>query len=144
MPLKTYDPKKIIITLGPQVITGYAKDTFVKIGRIADSVMSEAGASGEVARSLVADHRGTMELTLMQTSLSNDFLSAQAILDEVSGSGALPLLVQDLRGTTLYAAKNAWVKKYADSEYAQGLSQRAWSIETDELAVLVGGVVPAN
>jgi hypothetical protein len=142
--VKTYDPKKVIITLGPTVITGYAKDTFVKAGRIADTVTSEAGASGEVARALNADHRGTIELTLMQTSISNDFLSAQAVIDENTGAGALPFLMTDLRGTTILSARNAWVKKYADSEFGQGLSNRAWSIETDELEIFVGGILPAS
>jgi len=151
MPVKTYDPKKIIVTLSlvsnpafTHVVTGYAKDTFVKIGRISDAILSEAGASGEVARAINADRRGMMELTLMQTSISNDFLSIQAALDEATGAGLMHLLVTDLRGTTLYAAKNCWIKKTAESEYSQSLSNRVWPFETDELEVFVGGVLPVN
>lgn len=152
MSFKTYDPKKLKITLGPDptgaigihVVTGFAKDTFVKIGRISDSVLSEVGASGEVARALNADHRGAMELTLIQTSLTNDFLSLMLALDENTGAGAVPLLVKDLRGNTVYAAKNCWIKKPADSEFAQAIQSRAWSFETDELEVFVGGEAAQN
>jgi hypothetical protein len=144
MPVKTYDPKKIIIDWGGISFTGYAKDTFVKIGRISDQFMSEAGASGEVARALNADKRGMMEVTLIQTSVTNDALSTQLIVDENTGNGALPLLVTDLRGTTLFSARNAWIKKYAESEYGQTVAGRAWTFETDELEVFVGGVLPSN
>jgi len=78
-------------------------------------------------------------VTLLQTSASNDALSALMALDEASGDGVGPLLLKDLSGRSLYSAETCWLEKPADGEYARDISDREWGVKTDKLNVLVGG-----
>lgn len=145
MALKPYDPKKILIVFGPQVITGYAKDSFLNAGYMNDQVASEAGADGEIAVGVSNDRRGKFEFTLIQTSLSNDFLSATAELFRVTSGGFYyPIVVKDLLGTTLLAAGNAWITKPADVKRGRGIGDSTWTIETDDLEIFNGGVAPVG
>jgi hypothetical protein len=70
----TYDPKKVIITLGGVPIGGYA-DGFVQIDPNSETWTKKVGADGEVARALSNDNTHTIQITLMQTSLSNAYVA---------------------------------------------------------------------
>jgi hypothetical protein len=100
-----------------------------------------AGADGQVVRVASADKRGEITVTLMASSLSNDFLSAQAALDDLTGINTQPLLIKDLLGTTLISAQQAWIKKPADVEFGKEAGTREWVFECGELNILVGGSI---
>jgi hypothetical protein len=134
---RTFDPGKVIVTFAGNLITGFAAGTFISAERAEDTFSAEAGASGEVARVRNRNKLGTVTLTLMQTSPSNDVLSAQAKRDELSGTGAGSLLVKDLGGTTLIASPSAWIKKPPAVEFAKELSNREWVLE-GELDIFAG------
>lgn len=137
---KTYDPKQVKLVVGAKIITGYAEGTFIKGGRSADTWKKQVGASGEVVRSKTSDLTGEFEITLLQTSESNDWLSALAKLDETANAGAVPLLLMDMNGTTICAAKTCWVRKPSDVEFEKGnATERKWTLDTDELEYFVGG-----
>ena len=97
------------------------------------------GTDGEGTRSKSNDRSGQVEVTLMQTSLSNDFLSQIAIADEQENAGLGPLLIKDVNGTFLAAAEQAYIKKISDAENARESGPRTWIIETDNLQLFVGG-----
>ena len=127
--LKTYSPDKIIITVGPHVVSGVGPDTFLTIEAMTDGVTSEAGAYGDVARAMSLDTRHEITITLQQTSDSNTVLSGLYQADRVSsGGGVFPVLVTDLRGQTLFGGQG-WVRKQATSTFAAGLEAKEWVIE---------------
>src|SRR6266542_6710266 len=141
MGTKTHDPNSIIIAIGPWLVTGYAKGTFVKVSRETDTFTDYAGADGEVTRARQRDRRGTIELVLTQSSPTNDYLSALARQDEQSGTAIVPVLVKDANGTTIHSAGEAWVKKPAESEYGEEVSTRTWTIRLAKLTMFNGGSV---
>lgn len=127
--VKTYSPDQVKILFGPAIIGGVADGTFIVIEQMTDGVTSEAGAYGDVARAMSLDPRHTITLTLQQTSLSNDVLSAAYKLDKVSGgNGAVPMTVTDLRGTTMFGG-TAWVRKMANKTFSKGTESSEWTIE---------------
>lgn len=127
--LKTYSPDKIIITVGAHVVTGVGPDTFLTIEAMTDGVTSEAGAYGDVARANSLDPRHEITITLQQTSDSNTVLSGLYLADRVSGGGGVfPVLITDLRGTTVFGGQG-WVRKQATSTFAAGLEAKEWVIE---------------
>lgn len=127
--LATYDPKRISIVIGSHIVSGYAEDTFVSIEPDGDGTQAQAGADGEVGRSLSNNPLATLTLTLQQTSLSNDAMSDLLNLDRASGgAGVVPLQVRDLRGRTVFAASQAWVKQMPTIEYGSELSDREWEL----------------
>jgi len=141
MAVKTYDPKGVVVSIGGSPISGYADGTFVNISRQNDTFTSVAGADGEVSRAKSNDKRGEMTLTLLQTSLSNDVLSALAVLDEKLGTGVVPIIVKDMSGLTIYFSGSGWIKKPADSEFGKEISNRDWVFELAEMEAFAGGVL---
>lgn len=136
---KTYDPGLVVIQFGPYLITGTADGTFVKASRNEDTFKTYVGADGTPARSRSRNKSGSVELTLAQTSPSNDALGAAHLADELLGAGVYPLMIKDLNGTTLVAAAEAWVTKPADVEEGKEVGNRAWKLETGSLNIWSGG-----
>lgn len=141
MSTKTYDPKQILMSFLGNLISGFADGTFVKVSRMSDTFSSTAGADGEVARARMRDKRGTIEFTLLQSSSSNDLLSAAAAADELSGTGIGPLFIKDNLGTTRVSASNAWIKKPADTEFGKEIGPRTWTLECESLEQYNGGAL---
>lgn len=141
MPVKQYDPKKVPIIFAGQLISGFADGTFLTIKRQTDTFSSMAGADGEVAVVQSADKRGEIVITLLQTSASNDILSAKFAAQELTGIVGEPFLAKDLLGTTIASSDACWIKKYADLEFGKEVSAREWTLECNPLLLLVGGAV---
>jgi hypothetical protein len=137
--VKSYNPADVSIIFAGIPIEGFADGTFLVAERDNPSFTKMVGADGEGARAKSNDTGGTVTLTLMQTSLANDALSAIAALDEASGDGVGPLLVKDNSGRTLVIAESAWVQKPANAEFARELSNREWVLESDNLNIFDGG-----
>ena len=127
--VRTYASDRVAVTFGVHSLKG-----------MADGITSQAGADGEVARSMSADKRCKVTVTLQQTSQSNTVLSALHDADIASGGGApLPLLIKDLRGDTLFMASAAWIVKKPNSEFGKEAGSREWVFETAKAVYSVGG-----
>ena len=66
--VSTYDPKKVTVSIGGRVITGFAADGVVTLTHNEDAVTPSVGAKGDVAYS------GNAALPLMSTSSSLAYL----------------------------------------------------------------------
>jgi hypothetical protein len=139
MALKSYDPKEFVIIVAGQIITGLADGTFINAGRLNDTWSDTAGADGEVARAKSNDKRGEFTITVMQSSAANDFLSALAVTDELANTGIVPVLVQDLNGTTVVAGAESWIVKPANVEGAKEITNREWLMRTSSMDIFGGG-----
>lgn len=137
--IDTYDPKDIILTVAGAIITGYAQDTFVAVDRESNQVEDEVGAEGDVARRITNDKRGSITVTILQTSPANLILSGLARVDELSGDGIFPVIVKDNRGNDLHVAPNSWIQKMPNTVYRAGIEAREWVIRTSNLQMIVGG-----
>ncbi|SRR5258707_12603406 len=136
---KIFDPKQLICTFLGNVLLGFADGTFVNIERNEDTFQLAVGADGDTARARSNNRSGRITFTLMQTSASNDILSAAAFADESTGTGIGPCMIKDLLGRTLVVCQNAWIVKPAPAGYAKDIQNRDWIIETDFLQVFLGG-----
>lgn len=139
MSVKSYDPASVSIVFAGIPMEGYADGTFITVARDNPSFNLAIGSDGEGARAKSNDKSGTITVTLMQNSLTNDLLSALSIADEQTGDGIGPFLMKDLSGRTLCAAETAWLEKPSDIEFAREISNREWTIKTDALDLFAGG-----
>lgn len=139
MTVKTYSPTQISISVAGTTIRGYADGTFVSIEHEDDAFTKVVGADGEVARTHSANESARITLTLMQTSSSNDVLSALELADRISLKGVFPVMVKDNNGRSLYVANEAWVVKPADAEFGAEMSDREWMIDCAKLVPFTGG-----
>jgi hypothetical protein len=138
----TYDPKAILFTFLGIPLSGFADGTFIKVERNDDTFKLVVGSDGESARARNRNRSGRITLTLLQTSPSNDYLSAAQRADELGIPGGKgPLLVKDVLGTTLINAPDAWIVKPPAAEFGREVGSREWVFESGDIDMLVGGNV---
>lgn len=136
MAVATYDPKKVLITIAGFPVSGFADGTFVVVERDADSFNKTVGADGEVARALTNNKTGTFTLTLLQSSSANAFLSALVATDEVTGDGVAPIQITDKRGLSTYFSAEGWVRKPANAEFSNEITNREWVFDLAAVNIL--------
>lgn len=139
LPVRTFDPKLVVITFGALSISGYAEGTFVSVNRSGDAFAKSKGAGGDIER--VNRNQGDFEVTvtLQQTSPTNTELSAILAADQASNAGVWPLTIKDILGQTLFFAPEAWIRKDPEWEDGDDLNSRAWVFDTGIAENLVGG-----
>lgn len=135
----TFDPKQVSMIVGGKIMSGFADGTFIKLSRNEQAFNLKVGVDGEGTRVKNNNRSGKVEITLMQSSSSNDDLSGFAAADEASATGAVPILFKDGSGRTIASAATGWVQKYPDTEFAKEATTRNWMLETDELILFIGG-----
>lgn len=135
----TYNPKKNIIIYGAKQLTGFAEDDMITIKPLGDGMQIFSGADGEVGRSI--DPNSTYEVTvsLATSSKSNDYLSACFNKDRKTGNNMLPLIIKDLSGSTLFFAKQAWIKNFTESKRGRKISNQDWTFNTGQVDDLIIG-----
>lgn len=140
MPTKDYDPNNVVISLGPPLgegdtttMEGFADGTFVTVNRNNPTWSVASGASGETARARSNDQTGTVELTLMQSSASNNILSGFLAADEATNSGKFSFRLEDAASGTTISAGEMWVQQAPTVEFGKELGDRVWTLETGQL-----------
>ena len=129
--VRPYDPRKILISLGPHVVTGYADGTFVNIEAHGDGVSKEVGADGEVVRSIDPDETATVTISVQYGSPTIAFCQQAYDRDrKTSGEGSFPILIKDLKGNLVFSSEDAWVQNSIPREFAKTGTGREISIET--------------
>ncbi len=137
--VKTYDPKKVIVTFGGVPITGFADGTFVQVDPNAESFTRKVGADGEVVRAKTNDNTHTVVITLQQSSASNSFLGNAYNTDKLTGAGMLPLSITDLNGGTIAFWPQAWIQTDPSWGYAKETTDRGWTLHTGQIATNAKG-----
>jgi hypothetical protein len=138
--LKTYDPQQYSMIVAGQIMDGYGDGTYITVARNEDGWMYKSGVDGSGARAKNSNRSGRITLTLLQTSDSNDILSALAAQDELTGGTAVfPILCRDGSGRSVFGGATCWIVKQPDSEFAKEVGTRQWVFETNRLDMFVGG-----
>jgi len=130
----SYDPKKVILTLGGVPIGGYTDGTFVNITANSERWTRKVGADGEVNRAMSNDRTSTIDITLLQTSLSNAYLKTVEDADAATGLGMLPLSFTDLNTGKTRFWPEAWIVKTPDEGRAKETTDTQWTIHTGQEA----------
>lgn len=134
MTLRTYDPKEVSVIFGAP-IKGFADGTFVSVEYNEDFFTMQIGADGDAIRAKSNNSSARVTITLLQSSESNDILSATLNLDRLSpsGDGILPFLLKDNTGRTLMTAEKMWITKPPTVAYGREGETREWVLETDNM-----------
>jgi hypothetical protein len=139
MPVRTYDPKQVLVLVGGVPMSGFADGTFVEVERTSDTFTKVSGADGIISRAKTNDRSGTIKLTLAQTSPSNDVITGFAVADELANAGVIPVLVKDNSGRSTFVSAFAWVKKPSTAPHGKEITNREWSFDCADLDMFVGG-----
>ena len=142
MTFKNYNPQLIIASFNGVVLQGFADGTHLRIERSEDVYSTVVGTGGDVTRVRNHNKTGMVTFTLMAESISNSQLQALQLVDEATGLGRGSLYIEDLNGTILVDAAQAWIMKSPDSEYSkESAGNREWRIQCAELSMLLSGAI---
>lgn len=130
-PLKVYDADQVSVSLAGIPLSGYADGEFLRIEESADAFTSVVGTDGQATRSKTNNRLVTITLLLMQSSDSNDLLSAlhQSDLSSPGGAGVGAFLARDRNGNAVYRCGQCWVKKAPNVSFGREAGPREWTLE---------------
>lgn len=137
--IQTYDPKLVTVVFGSNILTDFADD-IISVEFTEDTYSTVVGADGRVARVRNQNMSGEATITLKQSSMSNDILSAAANADITGGGGVFPFSMQDHTGNTVCSSANAWVKKIPAVKRSKDMQNMEWVLSLDRVQVSVGGI----
>lgn len=131
-----YSPKDVVCSWNGIAIEGFAPDSFLRLQRTSPLVTPVVGAGGQVALTRNADKTGTIEIELMQTSLSNQMLSAiQAKQDnmELEEDISSNFVIYDPSGSVLATGINAWLQELPQVELGRDQNSKTWIFGCEKL-----------
>lgn len=131
-----YSPKDVVCSWNGIAIEGFASDSFLRLQRTSPLVTPVVGAGGQVALTRNADKTGTIEIELMQTSLSNQMLSAiQAKQDnmELEEDISSNFVIYDPSGSVLATGINAWLQELPQIELGRDQNSKTWIFGCEKL-----------
>lgn len=131
-----YSPKDVVCSWNGIAIEGFAPDSFLRLQRTSPLVTTVVGAGGQVALTRNADKTGTIEIELMQTSLSNQMLSAiQAKQDnmELEEDISSNFVIYDPSGSVLATGINAWLQELPQIELGRDQNSKTWIFGCEKL-----------
>jgi hypothetical protein len=132
--VKSYDPKKVVVTFGGVPISGYTDGDFIEVApNDADGFKKQVGADGEVGRSQSNDNTHSVTITLMQSSMSNAHFHSIRTADKISGRTILPLSITDMNGASLQFWQEAWIKGDPTWGYGKEMKERQWTFDTGQI-----------
>jgi hypothetical protein len=129
--VRNWDASQLVMVfMGIGVSTGFDENEFLDMEPEAETFGHKVGADGEVVRFANNNRVNKLTLKLMQTSIANSLFSAIATLDQNTpgGAGIGPMLIQDLQGTTLFAAQFCWISKRPKRTFAREATAREWEM----------------
>jgi hypothetical protein len=141
MMARTYDPKKVLVTVNGVPLSGFADGDFVS-AEFGDNEWSVVtGADGEATRVKMNHPEGTITITLHATSKSNDWLTTVTNIDNLSGISPVAIFIRDTNSGTQIFARECSVQQKPAVTFGRDLSNREWAFVTGRLEVELGGSV---
>lgn len=132
--LKDYSPAAVSVSWGGFGFEGFGEDSFVTASRSTPNTSAKIGAQGSVGLTVSADKTGTIEVTLMQTSQTNRYLSAvQNAQDVASTIFRAPFLVTDPSGGSLVVCKSAHIQEAPDVTLGADQNEKTWMFFCEDL-----------
>jgi len=138
---KTYAPHEVSVIFGAIILSGFMTGTIIEVARNEKLFKQITGVDGEGADVKSNNRSGTVKITLLQTSLTNQALSAIHFLDETSNAGVYPLIIKDNNGLDLVFSPACRLEGPPDVSYSDDVDGREWTFICNVLEINAGGAV---
>jgi hypothetical protein len=138
--LNTYSPKDVIISIaGLHTVQGYADGTFVRVTKEMKPFTKVRAMDGEQSRMYSDDDGYKVELTIMQSSSTNNILSMLYNIDTATRIGKFPLFIKDSLGQSSFMAGTAWIEEIPQLTFGNGMETRTWVFGCSDAIITFGG-----
>ena len=141
MPVLTYNAADVTVEVDGNIITGVARDSFVKVEHDEDAWTKRVSADGRTSRAKGNNFTGKITFTLHQTGDSNSVLQAIYDTDKLNSDGVVPISITDNSGNSKHVAADGWPSKQPSAEYGAEEKDREWIFDTAEIVFKEGGNV---
>lgn len=128
MDISTYNPRKISLSLGRHIASGFADDSFITIDPTGDGNSYVVGADGEVLISVDPGNVFTVKVALLQRSKTNAYLNTMYEKLKAGQDGLFSVNIKDLIGNDKFTGSKAFVTKPASKGYGKAGTNREWEI----------------
>lgn len=137
----SYDPSKVIVTVGGVLLSQWADGDAIKANRLEDVYSMTVGIDGAVARSRNANKTGEFSFTLLQTSQVNAQLSDLINTYDLDndGNAVIPISITDGSGNSMANATQCWIKSIPELTFSKDAGSRTWVFSAADLRIYVGG-----
>ena len=140
MALYHYSPKDVSVTIaGVYQVTGYVDDVFINLTKDVKPFENTRSMDGEIARLYRKDSGYMLQLSLAQSSPTNDFLSAIYNIDVATQIGKFPLFIKDGRGSTTFMSLTTWIEDIPEVSFSNGMEARVWTFKCTQASLHIGG-----
>jgi hypothetical protein len=143
--LMLYSPSDVLISIGGfHMISGVVADTFINITKDVSPFEVQGAMDGSIARLYKHDEGYKVEITLAQSSASNNILSGLYNIDTATRMGKFPLFITDGRGSSKFFALTAWIDRLPSVAFGSELQPRTWIFQCTDATLTVGGNADQN
>lgn len=140
MALYTYSPSDVTVSIaGLHTVTGYVDGTFVRIIKNIRPFETQRAMDGTLERLYHFDEGYRLELTLAQSSPTNNLLSVLHNIDTVSRRMKFPVVIRDGLGQTSFFSGTTWIESIPEVAFSNGMSERTWVFACANAALNIGG-----
>lgn len=137
--MKEYSYLNATLLVNGNAITGFDEgDDVITLARVNDSASHKTGMDGDMTVSLSADHTGTCTFRLMQTSISNAYLSARIAEQESGAFTAIFVQFTDIKANDLISGTQGYITKPADVVRGVNANSQEWVIMLEKLVFIHG------
>lgn len=138
--LNFYMPAEVQASLGGAPIDGFAPGSIIEYERVAERTNEVVGTQGDVGVAVIKNPLVSVKFKLLQTSASNDTLSALANAQDnaTAATIAAALSIADMSGTTRLSGK-AWIKKDPTVGFSDTVETREWTLMCRATTFVIGG-----
>jgi len=140
--MKHWDPTLFDLVVGGFTIQGYADGSMIEWEEDGPRFVVVKGVDGQLTRYKVAGRVSTITSHLMQSSSSNDVLSALHLTDMATdgGGGVVAGLIRDRNGITNMAFPAMFVEGFPKYTASDKVEDIPWKIICCDYLVFVGGM----
>lgn len=140
MALLTYSPSDVTVSIaGIHTVGGYVDGTFIRIVKDIKPFETQRAMDGTMERLYHSDDGYRLELTLAQSSPSNNVLSTIHNIDVVTRMLKFPMTVRDAFGQTSFFSATTWIEGIPEVTFSNSMEQRTWVFGCTSAALHIGG-----
>lgn len=122
-----YNPKDVVLVVGGLTLTDFMEGTMITISKDEDLILPTTGVRGETALAVNHNNRGTMTVSLKQTSPSHNTMMAWMTTVRAGGIPFFPLVFRD-RASNITINTYAWVQTQPDFALGSEVASLEWVI----------------
>lgn len=133
----TYDPSKVIVTIGGVSLHGFTDGDFFTAEYDEDRYTKIKGVDGEVGRIRTVSTSGKIEFVLSSASQANYELNR--FNPDYGYIGVAPISINDLSGNTVIVAESSWLKTSPPITKGKEVGEYKWVFDCAQMQIVVGG-----